>query len=113
MFWPGAAADCLSDSHRGDLVILHTRYGEAQHRTIAPKRNCPLRAKQFHGINLHSAGQYHTDGLWTQRVDRAQPAMVGVRVRVIEQVDGVPRCSFPGKELQESVAVNLDDALIL
>src|SRR5215813_1063391 len=109
----GRDADRSFDSHGGDLIVVHTRYDEAQHRAIKPKRNCPLRMKQFDGVNLHSTGQYHADGLLTQRVDGAQPAMVGIRVRVIEQVDGVTRCSFPGKEFEESITVNLDDGLIL
>ena len=108
----GADADCLSDSHRSDLIVVHLRNGETQHRTIEPEGNCPVGAKQVHGLDLHSAGQRHTDGLWTQRVDRAQPSVVGVRVRVIEQVDGVTRRSFPGKELEESIAVNVDDGLV-
>src|SRR5215469_17440105 len=108
-----ADVDCLSDGHRGDLVVGHTRYGETQHRAMEPEGNCPVGAKQVHGFDLHPAGQHHADGLWTQRVDSAQPAVVGIRVRVIEQVDRVTRSSFPGKELEESIAVNLDDGFIL
>src|SRR5215469_3683894 len=102
-----ADVDCLSDGHRGDLVVVQTRYGETQNRAIEPEGNCPIGAKQVHGVDLHSAGQHHADGLWTQRVDCAKPAVVGVRVCVIEQVDGVTRRSFPGKELEESIPVNL------
>jgi len=103
----------LSNGHRRDLVVVHTRYGETQHRAIEPEGNCSVGAKQVHGFDLHSAGQRHADGLWTQRVDRAQPAVVGIRVRVIEQVDGVTRRSFPGKEFEESIAVDVDEGLIL
>jgi hypothetical protein len=103
----------LSDSHRGDLVVVQTRYGEVQHRAFEAEGYCSVGAKQVHGLDAHCAGQRHADVLWTQRVDRAQPAMVGVRVRVIEQVDGVTRRSLPGKELEQSIAVNVHDGFIL
>src|ERR1700733_1718516 len=110
---PGSVAHSLSDSHRGDLVVVHTRNRETQDRAFEPEGPYLVGAKQVNGAGLHSAGQRHADGLWTQRVDRAQPAVVGVRVRVIEQVDGVTRRSFPGKKLEESIAVNVDDGFIL
>jgi hypothetical protein len=110
---PGADAHSLSDNPRGDLVVVHTRYRETQDRAFEPECSCPVGAKQVYGVDLYSAGQRHADGLWTQRVDRAQPAVVGVRVRVIEQMDGVTRRSFPGKKLEESIALNVDDGFIL
>ena len=64
-------------------------------------------------VDLHSAGQRHADGLWTQRIDRAQPAMVGIRVGVVEQVDGIARSSLPGEDLEESIAFNVDDGFIV
>src|SRR5215469_4638411 len=57
----------LSDTHRHDLVVLHTRYGEAQVRAFKPERNCPLGAKQVHGFDLHSAGQRHRYALCAER----------------------------------------------
>jgi hypothetical protein len=60
-----------------------------QHRTFAPEGNCLSERSRSTALTFTPLRQRHADGLWTQRVDCAQPAVVSIRVRVIEQVDGV------------------------
>jgi len=53
---PGAVADSLSDNHRCDLVVIHTRYGEAQHRAFQPVWNCLVGASRSTALTFTPLG---------------------------------------------------------
>ena len=105
-------AEDLSGSDGGYLVVFEARYCEAQHSPSRRKGTvCPA-CRSSTDFTFTPSGSF-IDGLRAERVDRLHPAMVRVGVGVVEQVHGIARLRLPAEHLDEAVALNVDDALVM
>ena len=101
-------------SHRDcrNLVVLYARHGEVQDAILDSEGHRGFGVQEFYRSNVHAGGQLHPHLLRTERIHRAHPSMLRIRVGVVQQMDGVSRRGLPCEHLDESVAIDLDNGFV-
>src|ERR1043166_2243128 len=104
---PASAPTSCDDAYGRNFVILDPGNGESQYLPFQLELDISLGTQQFYRFHLHAGRQRHPDALRSHRIDGLQPAMIRIRVRIVEQVHRITSRRFPGEHLQKAVALNL------
>src|ERR1051326_5754618 len=100
-----APPSCDADGR--NFIILDPGNGESQDLPFQLELDISLGTQQSYRFHPDPARQRHPDILRSHRIDGLQPAMIRIRVRIVEQMHSITPRSFPGEHLQKAVTLSL------